>query len=256
MLENTVRTLFLHGGPGLNAGVERIWFGDSLQVDWWDQPAVPPCARSPFEFLVHAAEKRLCTLARSDAPIALLAHSFGARLAVELVRRQPSRITHITLLAGIFDLTSAFIALAKTLIIKQCPSRELRSSLALAGDSHNFQAVRKLVEELLTTPGMSDHFWAPQSHRLRERFNTIAATALHHDTTTLFAVLEEGLENSLAPAPAGYSGPVRLLMGKHDPLLEIERDLARWQVIFPGLQLDICEAGHNPHFELPVWQWL
>ena len=55
-MKNTYKMLFLHGGPGLHAAVERAWFGDSLPVLWWDQPAV--AADDPAPFLMLADHKK------------------------------------------------------------------------------------------------------------------------------------------------------------------------------------------------------
>ena len=57
MTKKPINTLFLHGGPGLHCAMEREWFGDSLPVSWWDQPAV---AGNPAPFhalLSHAARQ-------------------------------------------------------------------------------------------------------------------------------------------------------------------------------------------------------
>lgn len=250
------RTLFLHGGPGLSAAVERIWFGNTLPVDWWDQPAIPAGTADPFMFLVQAAEQHLCSLAHPGTPVNLLAHSFGARLAAELARRQPARIARITLMAGAIDLTAVFLALGKTLAAQPHATGELPRLLSLASDTPDIPTIRRLIEALLMIPGLFDPLWAPRSGAYRERFNTIAAKTLHFDTGSLLAVIEQSLVENLAPTPVAYSGPVRLLLGQHDPLLETPQETARWQAIFPQLQLDICDAGHNLHLELPIGQWL
>lgn len=51
--ERTV--LFLHGGPGMTAELERRRFGETLPVHWWDQPFVGPNAERPFQVLIDAA---------------------------------------------------------------------------------------------------------------------------------------------------------------------------------------------------------
>lgn len=256
MLTNMTKTLFLHGGPGLSAAVERIWFGNTLPVDWWDQPAIPAGTSDPFMFLVQAAERRLCTLSHPGTPVNLLAHSFGARLAVELARRHPSRIARITLMAGTIDLTAVFLTLGRLMASQPCASNELSRFLGSPDDKPDCQTVRGLIESLLQIPGLFDQLWAPKSGALRERFNAIAAKTLRFDTGTLLAVAEQSVVENLMPAPVSYSGPVRLLLGQHDPLLAITQHTAHWQAIFPRLQLDICDAGHNLHFELPASQWL
>ncbi len=250
------RTLFLHGGPGLSAAVERIWFGNTLPVDWWDQPAIPAGTADPFMFLVLAAEQHLCSLAHPGTPVNLLAHSFGARLAVELARRQPARIASITLMAGAIDLTAVFLTLGKTLATQPHAPDELPRVLTQASNTPDIQTIRRLIDALLMIPGLFDPIWGPQSGTLRDRFNTIAAKTLRFDTATLLAIVEQSVVEDLTPPPVAYSGPVRLLLGQHDPLLETSQETARWQAIFPQLQLDICDAGHNLHLELPARQWL
>lgn len=53
------QALFLHGGQGRNAELQRRRFGRTLPVHWWDQPPVETSSR-PYEHLVAAA---LCALA-------------------------------------------------------------------------------------------------------------------------------------------------------------------------------------------------
>ncbi len=50
------------GGPGLHAAAGRAWFGDSLPVLWWDQPAVAADDPAPFRTLVDHAARQLHAL--------------------------------------------------------------------------------------------------------------------------------------------------------------------------------------------------
>src|SRR6185437_4248354 len=82
----TPQILFLHGGPGMTAELERRQFGPSLAVHWWDQPLVRAGADRAFEALIDAAEVEIVRLStKREGRIDLLANSFGAYLARALV---------------------------------------------------------------------------------------------------------------------------------------------------------------------------
>ena len=49
------KILFLHGGPGMTAELERRQFGSELPVYWWDQPLIRSQALRPVEVLIDAA---------------------------------------------------------------------------------------------------------------------------------------------------------------------------------------------------------
>ena len=64
-MKNAYTTLFLHGS-GFHGAIERAWFGDSLPVLWWDQPAIAADDPAPFQTLVGHAVKQIQVLADAD----------------------------------------------------------------------------------------------------------------------------------------------------------------------------------------------
>src|SRR4051812_45197511 len=106
--------LYLHGGPGLGPVFERARYPDATQVHWWHQPLAKPCAARPFLDLQDAALLELRRFAgERDAPVTVMASSFGAHLAVHLARRAPELISNIVLLAPIFNPEQAALRLAR-----------------------------------------------------------------------------------------------------------------------------------------------
>ena len=111
-MSESEQVLFLHGGPGLSATLERQRFGTTLPVDWWDQPHLDAAVAAPFEWLVDATEKELGRLFEArKKPIAILANSFGVHLALALIERAPEKIGSLSIVGGILDVRLAFVRL-------------------------------------------------------------------------------------------------------------------------------------------------
>ena len=77
MSHSNLRYLFLHFGPGGNAGLERKWLSSNIaSVDFWDQPKNV----SSFEELVQ----RCASHYKSGQYDGIIAHSFGCDLALKV----------------------------------------------------------------------------------------------------------------------------------------------------------------------------
>ena len=131
--------LFLHGGPGLHSKVEHTWFGDTLPILWWDQPAIAPALAggpSPFRSLVAHAGRQLEALVESNGePVDLIANSFGGQVAASLAREYPTLIRRITLLGCSPDPVRQFFLLARRLLEAGCEHPGLRDALAASEES-------------------------------------------------------------------------------------------------------------------------
>jgi pimeloyl-ACP methyl ester carboxylesterase len=108
----TSRVLFLHGGPGLTCQLERDQYGDSLPVHCWDQPHFETDQSGAFDLLVDAAIEEVGRLrGLEEKPVALVASSFGAQLALALIARVPTKIGYLSIVGGILDLRTALVRL-------------------------------------------------------------------------------------------------------------------------------------------------
>jgi pimeloyl-ACP methyl ester carboxylesterase len=246
--------MFLHGGPGLSAGLERQRFGDTLPVHWWDQPHLDADVSAPFERLVEAAEKELGRLFDAqEKPVALLASSFGVHLALALIERAPGKIGSLDILGGTLNMRTAFVRLAQR-IAEVNRDAELEAVGVRAEERGDSESLWALIEKLFTVNNLLNFYWGPDAKQQCESMKALAVSGLLVHAGTFQAVLGDFIERKPA-APPAFSGLVRVLIGRFDPYARAN-DPERWRAVFPKASVEFVEAGHFPHLELPAKDWM
>jgi pimeloyl-ACP methyl ester carboxylesterase len=248
------QVLFLHGGPGLSAVLERQRFGDTLPVQWWDQPHVDSDVSAPFERLVDAAESELGRLFDArQKPVALLANSFGVRLALALIERVPGKIGSLDILGGTLDMRMAFVRLAQR-ISEVNRDAGLKAVSVLAEERGDSESLWALIGKLFTVANLLDFYWGPGAQEQCESMKALAASGALVHAATFQSVLADFIERKPA-APPTFSGSVRILIGRFDPYARADDD-GLWRAVFPPAAVEFVEAGHFPHLELPPEIWM
>lgn len=249
-------TLFLHGGPGLHCAVEREWFGDTLPILWWDQPASVAGDPTPFRTLVAHAGCQLEQLAEScGGQVDLIAHSFGGQIAAALAREYPALISRITLLGCPHDRVNFFFLFAQRLLEGGYERPGLREALAAVEEHCDESRFLALIQASYPAGTLPDIYFAPHSAAVRDRYFAMAAKAPPVDFATFFAVMQEFLHTPNSTQPAKYGGDVVIIMGRDDPLLELDVDRKKWCGVFPQTEFRLVDAGHFVHLELPPNVW-
>lgn len=251
---------YLHGGPGLSATPEREWLGEFLGVYWWDQPYPMPSALHPFTELVDAAETEFYRLAvAAGGKIGLLANSFGANLALFLAYRIPRHISSIVLLNPVHDMRTAFLRLAKRLAasnLSQC-GELLATAERLATRIDDREKFWQLVGAIFSYPDFLDMYWSPHAEHQRQWLKRLmVANPAVFDFEAFQAITNDFLNNPMAIGAVEYRGPVSILLGSHDPLADTRTDGLFWQQYFPQAEIQVVDAGHFSHLELPPERWL
>jgi len=248
-------TLFIHGGPGLHCAVEREWFGDTLPILWWDQPAVAGIP-DPFRALVAHAGHQLETMAKSiGGRVDLIAHSFGGQIATALAREYPALIRRITLLGCPHDRVSFFLLFARRILEAGHEQPGLRDALAAVEENCDENRFFALIGACYPRGEFPEIYFGPDSAAVRERYLSMFAKARPLDFATFFAVMQEFLHTPNSTQPAGFDGEVDILMGKDDPLLDLETNKQKWLGVFPQAEFKLVDAGHFLHLELPPEVW-
>jgi pimeloyl-ACP methyl ester carboxylesterase len=249
-------TLFLHGGPGLHSAVERVWFGDALNVEWWDQPSVA-ADLSPFSALVTHATRRIDALAASgDGQVNVIAHSFGGLIAVELTRKYPELIGSITLLGCPPDPIRQFVLLARRLLEIGADYPGLSDALDAVENNCDTGCFFALVQACYPGGSIPDIFFGPGSADVRARYLSIVAHTPAMDAASFFVVMELLRSSRSSLAEVAYQGEVRIFLGQHDPMLDLDSDHKTWLGVFPQAKISTVNAGHGVHFEVPAEIWL
>lgn len=248
------RVLFLHGGPGFSAELERRRYGTSLPVDWWDQPHVAASTANPFGTLVSAAIGELRRLSdHHGAPVAVLVSSLGTYLAWELLRQAPDRIASVIVSGGTFDARTPFLRWGRHLARRNAdPAMDQASCLAESGGPETFWA---LIDRIVAIPGFYDDYWGPDSREQRAAMRTLAAEGSMFDLPTFQAVMPVLLSAGKLPAVTNPGRSIRVLVGRHDPLAE-ETDPQIWRALLPDASIELVDCGHFPHLELPAAAWM
>jgi pimeloyl-ACP methyl ester carboxylesterase len=250
--------LYLHGGPGLNCAVERAWFGENYPVFWWDQPRFSADVENAYQTTLDSAAKKLAELhARLGKPVHVIGWSFGARLALDLACRPPESIGPLTLLAPSLCLETAFERMAGYLAAK---AAGMPTPLASAPrpDHHtgNHEDFMQRVMNILSTPDVFSHYWAPTSGTLSARHNTEAALTHWFDLDTFTAVSRELIKRPIASLSLGQVNRINILAGRHDPYFDPKADIGLWKTLFPEASIRIVDSGHMLPLEIPIAEWL
>lgn len=170
-------SLYLHGGPGLSAVVERAWFGDSLPIDWWDQPLIGSEDGAPLDGLVDAARARLLHVAeRCGTRVTLVSHSVGSVIAAHLLGDPRNPIASATLINPIFDLEFALRRLAVHVLAANMASGAAADALAsLLGQVDTVPPnLLELAAALGLIPERFDLYWSESSRAAKARYLRLA----------------------------------------------------------------------------------
>ena len=248
--------LFLHGGPGMTAELERRQFGSTLPVHWWDQPVVGPSTRQPFAMLIDAAAAELARMSTErQERIDLLANSFGAYLARALVDCAPQRIGRIVICGGVFDLASAILRFASRLAERRRDT-DLEGACQRTAQTDTPECYVALLARASALPGFLDCYWGPAAGEQRESMKALAAEGRLLDWPTCQSVMTAALAVPQGPLALPHPGAVRILLGRFDPYFD-ESDITAWTALWPSATVEVFDdVGHFPHLELPPSLWM
>jgi pimeloyl-ACP methyl ester carboxylesterase len=253
-MSDSRQVLFLHGGPGLSAVLERQRFGDTLPVQWWDQPHVDADVAAPFEWLVDAAMKKLGRLFDAQQkPVVLLANSFGVHLALGLIGRVPEKIESLSVVGGILDMRTAFVRLGLR-ISEVNRDAELDAVSVRAEERGDSESLWALIEKLFTVANLLDFSWGPNAQLQLGEMKALAASGSLVHVPTYLAVVRDFLERK-PRMPPKFGGAVQVWIGRFDPYARAD-DAGLWRAVFPQAAVEFVEAGHFPHLELPATVWM
>jgi pimeloyl-ACP methyl ester carboxylesterase len=254
-VSKSTRVLFLHGGPGLNAELERRRFGRSLPVHWWDQPQVNADESAPYERLVEAALEELHRLSSLDgAPVAVLASSFGVHLALALIERAPAKVGCVSIVGGILDMRTAFVRLGRRVAEKN-QDPDLAASSLHADRSADSVSLWSLIELLFCVPNLMDFYWSPTATAELDQMKALAAEGALLHVPTYQAVLRDFLAKNRPRETSRWHGAANVWIGLSDPYAS-PGDAEAWRRVLPTASVQFVDAGHLPHLELPHSVWL
>lgn len=146
--------IFLHGGPGLSCFAEREHYGSALSINWWDQPGGTVLFARPFSEPVEMTEDVVVErTSHCRQPVGLVAHSFGALLALNVAARIPQHIHGLTLLAPVHNVIDALTRVGRCVVERLPHASSLTRVLGeLAARPDDRNCFWSMVNELSNTP--------------------------------------------------------------------------------------------------------
>lgn len=251
---------YLHGGPGLAPVFEQARFPEATQVHWWRQPLAKPCAARPYLDLQDAALAELRRLAEERGkPLTVMASSFGAHLAVHLARRAPELITDIVLLAPTFNPEQAALRLARRAFrvhIDHANAGKLAAALAAYDDDPGRPRFWDVFGALSLLPDVTALYFGPRGAQAAESFVELIQQPGAFDGPTSVATADDFSASDHTPVESLFTGPVSVLFGAYDPMIDSELDGPVWKAIFPQAVVRRVETGHFPLLELTLEECL
>ena len=239
--------LFLHGGPGLTAAMERRWYRSRLPIQWWDQPKA-----NCFAALVGAAASELEFLAELG-PVHVIAHSFAGQIVCALADAHPERISRVTLLGCPFDPGLGSVRACRTVAAGG------NRALALAADrierSPTAEAFRNMVDAAVADPSFLRVYFGRRSQAALGRFLESAPELFSLDIETYCSVMTEFLGGPAPAKESAYRGSVRFILGRYDVVLAPDEDIAAWRQVFPQMSVCWVDTGHFLHLEAEPDEW-
>jgi len=248
-------TLFLHGGPGFNAHVERQVLGDRCpNTYFWDQPAVHTRRRA-FDTLMDAtvAEvERMC--AARGGPVKLMANSFAGHLVSGLLERIPHRISACHLIGAVHDIPAAFRNLLDIMAKSADGDVDLVMRIAsflrgAATHGADKEHVWDYYELIASDADFMRHYW-PSRKQYRAWMACLGSGPMFDFTTFRNVMSDFLLHHYERRFSFAGSQEVVIELGDRDPLLDMARETRLWLRSFPAASMVIRrKAGHFIHLE-------
>lgn len=252
---------YLHGGPGLGPVFERTRYPDATHVHWWHQPVTKPCAARPYLDLLETTLTEFRRVATdAGAPLTVMASSFGAHLAVHLARHAPELIKNIVLLAPTFNPEQAALRLARRAFRVHTDHQhagKLATALAMYEDDPGRPRFWDVFGALSLLPDVTQLYFGPNGGpEAASSFAQLIQQPGAFDGPTSVATSDDFSAQDHTPLRSNFDGPVSVLFGAYDPMIDAEQDRAVWEVIFPQAAFFKVETGHFPLLELTLEQCL
>jgi pimeloyl-ACP methyl ester carboxylesterase len=245
------KSLYLHMGPGMNAEPEKSVFSqENPHIVFWNQPAIQS-GDSAFAELASQAKKQIETLAAANTEskkINLIAHCFGASLALECLKTHGDFIEECQFIAPTFCMNDFLLSLLQ----------------AMADAHHTDPALKLKIRHYLQKPYSPGLFWEgydlvmqdPAFSRCywispeKQKFYMSHTQNLAFDEMTFKNVVSSFLKLKSESSPSPFLGKVGFFIGSTDPIMKNSQLINNVKSQFVNSYIRTFDnTGHFPHFE-------
>ncbi|MQA38973.1 alpha/beta fold hydrolase [Rugamonas aquatica] len=247
---------YLHGGPGLSVAIESTRFPLAEQVQWWQQPSAASCAQRPYLDLLEAALAEFRRSAQAHgAPLTLMASSFGAHLATYIANHAPEAVARVVLLAPTYNPEQAALRLARHALAVNAGHADVpkvQAALAAYDAAPGRAKFWEVFGVLQLLPDVPSLYFGPNAGDAPGHFLGVLHQPGAFDGPSSVAISDDFAASFQAPGRSAFNGPVSIVFGRHDPMIDAEHDGALWRAVFPQAVFRTVDSGHFPLLESSV----
>jgi pimeloyl-ACP methyl ester carboxylesterase len=214
-----------------------------------------------------SAEAQVRRLAETNGPVTLLAHCFGARIAVELLKRVPEKIERVVLLGPAIDplaslarLIGGKIADAWASAGQSNAATEVRELAARVVRERDVSAFWRMLEQFASRPDSFAHYWG-NLEALNRYVTLIERTGPPIDNSAFGSILSSFIAAEPVPRLPDLSRHARdiecvICVGELDAMSDFEAIRGSWGRAIPQARfVRVPGAGHFVHLEGDPGYW-
>lgn len=250
-------TLFLHMGPGFNAYTERKMLGENNKnIEFWDQPVIEN-SQDAFRKLLNATATKLEEMYQdTQEPIHLVAHSFGAYIAVQLLKTHPHFIGSLKVFNSSYNIVDGYLTLLKKMADNTTDS-EMKSQINafLSSNPKSLQTGNlfdKIISLVTMDPMYIQHYF--YSPKQLEAYINVASNAEPMNILMFKNVLVDFVDHYFKNELMSHSTkPISIVLGgASDPFFTSQCEKS-WKALFPQAKIIVEDnIGHFVHLERGV----
>lgn len=253
-------TLFYHGGPGFNSNPERHLLKPRFEkflgpFELWDEPSAQRgtlvnLGLSPAEEYLRSAIYFLQTHATPLKQATIIAHSFGAQIALHLAQICPLLIRKFIFISPVVDLNTLdrnICLIAAEDFKKEGhleKSKNLLNQMTLLPELGNDRT--ELFKLILEDSQLLKHYWKNQE-AMANYFSYLTNPPYTFDLQNLFDVRKTH-ESAILPRKILIDSI--FIYGDHDPIVQLKQSEGFIETHFArkGI-IRFTDSAHYPHLE-------
>ncbi len=244
-----MKTIFVHGGPGLNSVADEAMVGDlfrlnGIDVYFWNEPK-RYVTDSPYSELCDSLVEFINL---SEGQVNVIGHSAGCGFLISVLDRIKKKVSKICFLSPAVDTLysgSRIIDIALEIYSKTDTSKYNKLTSMVKDVSDVFDENRK--NAILFSFGCN---YFPQNFIALENFEKYFGYLVGENEFNLdnhFAVIEDIPKYS---PKEKFEIPVICFLGERDPVFELAKSKEHVSMAFSNIDfVTISDCSHYPHIE-------
>jgi proline iminopeptidase len=256
--------LFLHGGPGFNSFSEKALLGPLLSekgfaAQFWNEPSkLRPegdafSETHAFSNWLSSVERALKSYRSANQSLHLIGHSYSALAIVRLLDRYTDIISEVTLISPALNIYDTYKNVAGVGLSLFKESDEKKAQLI----ENELNSSRRFFDPALVNsmlgaashPDLFTKYWENEEVMRLAQQASLAPEA-QFDVDSFLAVNMDLAQTLGQPERLAFSGKVRVIFGKHDPVIKIEQQRPFLAKTFENFEtISFAHSGHHPHLE-------